>query len=229
MVAVILFQKEIAPLKILKTTKVLDVGTGTGSNLRMLKAAGFSNVFGLDFNREAVNFCKMKGYEFVRQGDICSMPYRDKTFGFVFATDIIEHIEDHQAALKEITRVLKPGGHAIITVPAFKSLWGWQDEVSHHQRRYKRSEVSIALNLCGLTIVKIYYFNFILFLPIFFMRKLMLLSGLKPRSENSFNSRGLNFILKLIFKLDCLLAANINIPFGVSIFALVKKHEKQNA
>ena len=72
----------------------------------------------------------------MRVGDVCHIPHVDNSFDLVLATDIIEHVDNDERALAEINRVLRPGGTAILSVPAFKALWGLQDRISHHKRRY---------------------------------------------------------------------------------------------
>src|SRR6185295_2449287 len=112
-----LFAREIARAGIPLSARVLDIGTSTGTNLRMLKDLGFRDVTGLDATEEAIRFCAEKGLGTVRQGDVCRMPFADGSFDLVLATDIIEHVDDDLQALKEIARVLAPSGQALITVP----------------------------------------------------------------------------------------------------------------
>ena len=132
-----LFAAELRGLKIGTNADVLDIGTGTGSNLRMLREEGYRNVTGIDLNPLAVRYCLAKGFTSVLSGDATSLPFADGQFDIVLATDTIEHIDDDRKALQEIHRVLVPGGYAMIVVPAFASLWGLQDIVAHHKRRYR--------------------------------------------------------------------------------------------
>ncbi len=119
-----LFGGVIRDLTLAKEAAILDVGTSTGTNLRMLRDLGYSNVTGVDLNDDAIRYCKSKGFPDVRKGNICELPFADNSFDLVLATDIIEHVDDDLAALREVLRVVRPGGTALVTVPAFKSLWG---------------------------------------------------------------------------------------------------------
>ena len=122
-------------------------------------------------------------------------------FDLVLATDVIEHVDDDTAALREIRRVLKPGGHALITVPAFQSLWGVQDEIGQHKRRYPRRRTSSRNEAAGLSICKKFYFNYFLFLPILATRHYSAVTGARAKrkrvefalhesiSENDFSIR----------------------------------------
>src|SRR6266480_4269479 len=118
-----LFAREIDKTGLSRTSRVLDVGTSTGANLRLLRDLGFRAVDGLDFSQDAIRYCREKGLGLVRLGDVCGMPFVNGSFDLVLATDIIEHVDDDLKALREIGRVLRPGGKVLITVPAFPILW----------------------------------------------------------------------------------------------------------
>ena len=115
-----LFRSIVENLCLAPTASILDVGTSTGTNLRMLRDAGFMNVRGLDLHDEAIRWCASKGLGQVDKGDICNIPSLDHSYDLVMATDIIEHVDADIAALGEIKRVMKLGEYAIITVPAFQ-------------------------------------------------------------------------------------------------------------
>src|SRR5262249_49404868 len=117
-------------------TPILDIGTGTGNSLRLLKERQYRNVVGVDFYHDPLHFCRMSGFKRLAEADVSHLPFADRSFPLVLATDVVEHIDDDQKALEEIYRVMAPGGSLIIIVPAFQSLWGLQDRVSHHKRRY---------------------------------------------------------------------------------------------
>ena len=203
--------------------RLLDVGTSTGSNLRMLRDLGFENFVGLDASEEAIRFCAAKGFEQVRKGDIRAMPFPDESFDFVMATDVIEHVDEDRLAAREIARVLKPGGRALITVPAFAALWGLQDRQAFHKRRYLMASLSDVLESAGFRLERRYYFNYLLFVPIWVARRLIDGLGLTLRSEGEVNTPWLNALLSKVFALDVATAPLLRPPFGVSIFALVSK------
>ena len=123
----------------------------------------------------------------------------------------------------EIRRVLRPGGTALITVPAFPSLWGLQDVKSHHYRRYRMAPFLRLIEQSGLVIEKKFHFNYLLFAPIYAARQVINLLDIKLGSENEVNSPALNRLLGLVFRLDVTTAPFIKPPFGVSILALVHR------
>lgn len=218
-----LFGREIGQLGIHQRARVLDIGTSTGTNLRLLRELGMRDVTGIDANDEAIRFCADKGLGTVRKGDICALPFASDTFDLVLATDVVEHVDDDGKALCEIARVLAPGGKALITVPAFEMLWGFQDDASGHKRRYRMAPLLQLLCDAGLRVRRRYHFNFLLFLPILLARQLI--RGLRPnlRSESEINTPLINTILRAVFGFDAWIAGWLRPPFGVSILVTVEK------
>jgi SAM-dependent methyltransferase len=218
-----LFASLLRKCKLPADAKVVDVGTGTGANLRLLKEIGFKNVTGIDPSADAAHWCAEKGLGDVRFGDARALPLPDQSVDLVIATDVVEHVEDDKMAVSEIYRVLRPGGVVLFTVPAFPSLWGLQDEVSHHYRRYRMGPFIKMLELANFRVTSKFHFNYILFLPIFLARQLIRLFRIRLDSENEVNSCLLNSLLGILFRLDVMTAPYFHPPFGVSILAVAYK------
>jgi SAM-dependent methyltransferase len=218
-----LFVHELQKAKISRDARILDIGTGTGSTLRMLREGGYSNVTGADQNDEAIRYCALKGLGPVAKSDVCNLGFPDRSFDFVFATDVLEHVQDDLRGIQELCRVLAPGGLALITVPAFMALWGLQDRQALHKRRYRRKPLLALVRKGGLAPLESYYFNYLLFLPILAARRAIDLLKLNLASENQVNSVILNKVLGAIFQLDIKTAPIIRPPFGVSILVLARK------
>ena len=118
-----------------KPIKLLDIGCGTGELLRELSPLG--EVSGIDNSPQAIAFCKERGLKNIFLAEGTDIPFPDDAFDIVLCLDVLEHIKNDDAALKEIRRVAKPEGIIIIFVPTFKFLWGKSDELGHHLRRYR--------------------------------------------------------------------------------------------
>lgn len=200
----------------------LEVGCGTGSNLRLLRAEGF-NVIGLDNSLYALSLAKMNTQDPFINGDLNMLPIRPESVGLVIAMDIIEHLENDANGIHECYQALREGGILILTVPTFKFLWGIQDVVTGHKRRYSRREIIDKVSHEGFKILQSSYFNFFLFLPILFARRLIRLIGLRIESENDINSPLINFLLQAIFSLELYVLKYVSFPFGVSIVCVARK------
>ena len=194
--------------------RILDVGCGTGGNLNVL--AQFGDAEGVDVSADALEFCRQRGLLNVRQGAAEALPYDDDTFDLVTALDVVEHIDDDVAGLREFRRVLKPDGKILLFVPTFMFLWGVQDDVSHHRRRYRMPELRQAVERAGFVVERTTYANITFFLPIFLGRKLMRITGLQTESENNINVSALNGVFGAIFGAERAALRYLNFPFGVS-------------
>jgi SAM-dependent methyltransferase len=194
--------------------RILDVGCGTGANLLMLSQYGDAE--GVDVSKDALAFCRERGLEKVKLGAAEELPYDDGTFDLVTALDVVEHLDDDLAGLREMRRVLRPGGRVLLFVPTFMFLWGLQDDVSNHRRRYRMPELRRVLERAGFEIERTTYANITFFMPILAMRKLMRLTGIKAESENNINVSALNGVLGRVLGAESAILKHVNIPFGVS-------------
>src|SRR5678816_2484856 len=204
-----------------RRARILDVGCGTGANLLMLSQ--FGDAEGVDISEDALAFCRERGLEKVELGAGEELPYDDGTFDLVTALDVVEHMDNVLAGLKEMRRVLRPGGRVLLFVPTFMFLWGLQDDVSHHRRRYRMPELGRVLEQAGFEIERTTYANITFFMPILAMRKLMRLTGIKAESENNINVSAFNGMLGRMLGAESFVLKYMNIPFGVSGLCVARK------
>jgi SAM-dependent methyltransferase len=127
--------------------RVLDVGCGTGGNFAFLDRYG--TVEGCDCSEEAIRYCNMRGTHPARVADIYELPYEDASFDLVTCLDVIEHLRLDLPAFQELARVLRPGGHLLVTIPVGPHLYSDFDCLSGHLRRYRFGEVRDLLGLSG--------------------------------------------------------------------------------
>lgn len=203
---------------------ILDAGCGTGGNISALSA--FGRFTGSDVMQEAVEYCALHGEARLVRSQVEYLPFQDRSFDLVTSLDVIEHVDDPEKALKEFYRVLKHGGYAVITVPAFRFLWSEHDVALCHQRRYDRRDLVKQLEGAGFHIQKIGFFFFSTFLPVVFVRKIQcLFSGRRePKSDTGYlPSQWLNAVLRWIFQWERRYALRFPLPFGSSLFAVVYK------
>jgi SAM-dependent methyltransferase len=201
--------------------RILDVGCGTGANLEML--ARFGEAEGVDVSADALAFCRARGLERVRLGAAEKLPYEDGTFDLVTALDVVEHLDDDAAGLREMRRILRKDGRALFFVPAFMFLWGVQDDISHHRRRYRLPQFLQTVRAAGFEIERATYANLTFFAPILLGRALMRATGLRPASENHITVSSLNGLFGRLFGAESLLLRHTNLPFGVSAICVARR------
>ena len=205
--------------------QVLDVGCGTGGMLSHLGRYG--DAFGVDMHEQAVRFCHTRGLEHVQLVDDPPYPFADEQFDLVTVLDVIEHVDDDVAVLKEISRVLRPDGILLVTVPAYMSLWGGEDVISHHRRRYRSGQLRERMIAADLEVQRLSYFN-TLFFPavagIRLARRLSANSDTRVDSDSDVSvPNAVNEVLTRLFAAEAPLIERMNLPFGVSILGLATK------
>jgi SAM-dependent methyltransferase len=154
-----------------------------------------------------------------------AVPLRSGSLDVVLALDVFEHIPDDAAGLREAARLLRPGGRLIVTVPALESLWGNQDEVSHHLRRYSKATLWRAFDRAGLPRPRITYFNSLLFPAIAAVRWLRRGLGADEPARSDFEDTapGLaNDVLAALFAAERHLVSRVPLPIGVSLLAILR-------
>jgi SAM-dependent methyltransferase len=203
--------------------RILDVGCGTGANLELL--GKFGEAEGVDVSHDALAFCRARGLENVRHGAAEELPYEDGTFDLVTALDVVEHLDDDVAGLGEMRRVLRKNGRALLFVPAFMFLWGVQDDVSHHRRRYTLNGLRRVVLDAGFEVERATYANISFFAPILAGRLLMRALALRPASENNINIGALNGVLGRVLGAESSLLRRVNFPFGVSALCVARRVE----
>lgn len=206
-----------------KSMQILDAGCGTGINLRYLKAYG--KAYGLDISKEALKFSRIRGPSPLICGSLDKLPLKSKQFDLIVALDVIEHIQDDQAAVRELNRILRPGGCLILTVPAFQLLWSNHDLAVHHKRRYTRSELCDILRLGGFEIKRATYWNFFLFLPVVAMRMLKRATLCKQENKTDLIElpASLNQIFYGLLKVENIILDWLELPLGVSVMCICRK------
>lgn len=208
---------------------LLDLGCGTGANLNLLSRYGRVN--GLDRGAAAARYARNRTQVPVLRGDVRSLPVRSSTVDLVTAFDLIEHIDDDRACVGEMARVLRPGGHVLVTVPAFPWMWGRQDVISHHKRRYRARDFAQLFVMAGLRIRRLTYLNTFLFpvvAAVRLARRVFPEKNTELMSDFSMTKPGrVNDLLAKLFSLEAPLIARVNLPLGVSLLCVAERPPAQ--
>ncbi len=128
----------------------LDLGAGSGGNTPLLRDKGYRAI-ALEHHPVAAGFARTRGLDVLR-ADAHRLPFADESFAVVLACDVLEHLQDDQQAVREIRRVLQPGGLLVATVPADPRLWSAHDVALQHMRRYTRESLTQVLTEQGLVV-----------------------------------------------------------------------------
>jgi SAM-dependent methyltransferase len=184
---------------------------------------------GVDLDEEAIEYCHARGLDRVQRARAEHLPFADDSFDLVTALDVIEHTDDDLLVLREMARILRPNGHLLVAVPAYKALWGRQDEISAHRRRYVASQLRERLKAAGFAIKRLTYFNSVLFPAIASVRliKRVLPPERDLKSDFTVPAPGpVNGLLAGIFGAERFALERFDLPFGVSLMALAAKPAK---
>jgi SAM-dependent methyltransferase len=144
----------------LKPGVALDVGAAGGGNTRVLRNLGWRPV-ALEYGQEGALIARERGLSVLR-ADLVALPVADQSLDLVVAFDVLEHIEDDNAAASEVYRVLRPGATALIAVPADPRLWSAHDDAVGHVRRYTRPTLTSLLTCAGFTVESMTSWNVLL-------------------------------------------------------------------
>lgn len=206
--------------------RLLDIGCGTGAMLE--EFAPFGIVVGTDLSPVALDFCWGRGLRRILFADGSHLPFADGSFDAISAMDVIEHIDDDNAVLRECHRICAPGGVVVITVPALRWLWSTRDERLSHKRRYHRHGLMTVAQQAGFQVEKCSYYTLCLLLPLAAVVLLDRFLGRKPHVRQNIAAlpRWANWMLLQLVIAEQWLMYWVNYPLGVSLFCVLRKPVK---
>jgi len=204
-----------------RSRRILDAGCGTGWNLQALSV--FGETHGVDLSPLAVAATKRRGGR-VSLGNLLSLPYGSASFDVVTSFDVIYHawVVDDVQAVRELARVLKPGGVLLLKAPALKILWGAHDEAVLSRHRYTRPEMETLVAAAGLTLVRSTYANSLLF-PVLLTRRYLDRALNRHGSDVALLPPLLEKAFGTLLSIEAALLGWINLPIGASVFAVARK------
>lgn len=200
-----------------KKLSILSVGAGTGEDLAYLASIG--QVYAIDIDQQALDLIPAGLVIEKKCADARDIPYPDNTFDLVVAFDVLEHVEQDQQMVDELYRICKPGGSAILTVPAFNALFSGHDKALCHHRRYNKPMMRALFK--KFKEQNLSYWFFFLF-PLAACSRLI-----SKKSSASSMSHMPSIINKLFYETlnfeNWLIAKGVKFPFGLTLYAVYKK------
>ena len=203
--------------------RILDAGCGSGRN--MVELSRYGTVSAIEVSPASVALARERCAGEVVEGSVLEMPFADASFDLAASLDVIEHLEDDVAALRELRRVVAPGGVLLATVPAYGWLWSGHDVVNHHFRRYTRASLTRAGEQAGWRELRTTYFNSLL-LPVAMVLRIMDRFSRKT-TESSLDlwvpPQPLNWLMERPLALEAaLIARGGRIPAGLSLLSVFR-------
>ncbi len=203
--------------------RILDAGCGSGRN--MIELARRGTVTGIELSAPSVEKARARGSGEVIEGSVLEMPFADDSFDLAVSLDVIEHLADDRGALRELRRVVAPGGALLVTVPAYQWLWSGHDEINHHQRRYTLRSLRAVAESAGWRQERTTYFNSLLLPVAILLRVLDRLN--RKTTESSLDlwvpPEPVNRLLELPLTLEAaMIARGGRIPAGLSLLSVFR-------
>jgi SAM-dependent methyltransferase len=199
-------------------TRVLDVGSADAPSVGWLR--GEHQHVNLDLIPEGLvpgeGVC----------GSVTALPFADATFDVVGAFDVVEHCQDDHRAVSELARVTTPGGHVLLSVPAYSWAWTDHDVRAGHHRRYTKRRLCDVVEGAGLEVRRATY-AFASVFPIFAAergaRRLRRSSSTGGEQRLPTVSPRQDKVLMGLARLDERALRRVDLPFGSSVFVAARK------
>jgi len=205
--------------------RILDAGCGSGRNMVTLARRGA--VTGVELATASLQVARERDVGAVVPGSLDEpLPFPDGAFELAVALDVLEHVEDDGAALRELARAIAPGGRLLVTVPQYGWLWGEHDVLAHHHRRYTRALLLGRAGAAGLRCERVTAFNTALLPAIAAVRLAQRARRrAQPGSDLDRTPQGVvNGALERVIRAEAaLIRRGRDLPAGVSLLAVLRR------
>lgn len=169
------------------------------------------------------------------QADVCALPLEDAAVDAIVSANLLEHVPDDEQALREIRRVLRPGGRGVVVVPAGPGTYDYYDRFLGHERRYDRGELAAKARSAGLEVDEDIHLGSLIYPPFWLVkqrnrRRYDALRGeqLKARVAADISGTSDARIGRLACTLErAMLRRGVRLPFGIRCLTVVRRAEAE--
>ena len=212
-------------------SRIIDCGAGTGRNLDWLQT--YAAAIGLELTPLGLRIGRSRGRRLVR-GTVARLPFADATADVVTSFDVLYCLPDADelAAAREMFRVLKPGGVALINVAALDILRGSHSTLTHELRRYSRRRLTSLLTGAGFVVRRMTFTNMATFPVTFAVRWLDRVSGRVDTASDAdmrVPAWPINALFDAALRVEWLLLHVTNLPVGTSLMCVAEKPSASRA
>jgi len=207
---------------------ILDAGCGTGFNLGHYSAGKGHEVYGLDVTMDALQWVRKRGFVKVTQASVTDIPLESDVFEMVFSFDVLQQLSPElgERAIREMHRILKPGGHLFVRAAAFEWLRSSHDEELHTVHRFTRDEMTSKLRRAGFEVEWNSYTNGLLF-PIILVRRFLKRFGIGGGTDVRPLPQGLGWLdsifRRILFAEAWWFKRGGRLPVGLSVVCYARK------
>jgi 2-polyprenyl-3-methyl-5-hydroxy-6-metoxy-1,4-benzoquinol methylase len=190
-----------------KNSSILDFGCGSGGFLKRLKNSGYKDLSGVEVSEIKTNSAS--------DCFLITKTIQKRKYDVILMMDVLEHIEDDSAILREIKSHLKPDGILLLSVPAYQFLWSNHDNLNMHYRRYNRNSLQKVIKEAKFKTQFMTSWNSTFFLIIAASRLIFRCANKELSLNNNFFSR----LIYIILTFESFLMKKTGLPFGLSIIS----------
>lgn len=198
-----------------RSSRICDIGCSGGALMHELRHAGFEHMRGCDISEPSVDAARRMGLD-AHLGDASKLT---GSYDIIISSDILEHLEDERAALRQWKSCLVEEGRVVMFVPAFTFLWSSHDDANHHFRRYTRKRLVALLRDEGFTIERASYWNVLLFFPTMLVRRL----SRSSRKDDLVRVGPFNALLAAWLRVENAILRHVDAPVGVSVMVVARR------
>jgi SAM-dependent methyltransferase len=207
-----------------RNPRILDCGCGTGNNLRMLREHG--RAFGIDLTFSGLAYAREQGDRLVARASVLTLPFSADCFDLVTSFDVVYAFDDAMAetALREMHRVLVPGGHLVLNVAALPMLRGNHSVLGGEVQRYTKAGLRAHLLRAGFSVIRLTYTNLAILPLLAGVRFAQRLRGHhESNREMTVPWAPVNLTLSGLLAAEAAALRVIDMPLGSSLLTLARK------